>query len=165
MDDKELNSTIEGTMIRLEAFCFSLAEVAGRGGQVSLVTINLLRRLEADACSATGDIVALPELGDQPLLDDLIVRAAVLLASLDTKRYREWKTRRDVLRTPVADLELSSRCRRALRELNVQTVGNLLTYTVPELRKIKNFGETSLREISESLRMASGFNLRENMSE
>jgi DNA-directed RNA polymerase subunit alpha len=57
----------------------------------------------------------------------------------------------EVLNKPVADLELSVRCRKALQRLNITTLGELASRTEAELLGCKNFGQTSLNEIKQQL--------------
>jgi len=60
----------------------------------------------------------------------------------------ERKTRKlQILDTPISDFELSVRSRNCLKKMNINTLGDLLRTTEPELLAFKNFGETSLREI------------------
>jgi DNA-directed RNA polymerase subunit alpha len=56
-----------------------------------------------------------------------------------------------VLATPVADLELSVRSRKALGRLRVATLGELASKTEADLLSCKNFGQTSLNEIKQRL--------------
>jgi DNA-directed RNA polymerase subunit alpha len=56
-----------------------------------------------------------------------------------------------VLNKPISVLDLSVRARKALQMLNIQTIGDLATRTEAELMGVKNFGATSLTEISEKL--------------
>ena len=52
-----------------------------------------------------------------------------------------------ILDTPISDFELSVRSRNCLRKMNINSLGDLLKITEPELLAYKNFGETSLSEI------------------
>jgi DNA-directed RNA polymerase subunit alpha len=54
--------------------------------------------------------------------------------------------------TPLADLELSARSRKALERLGCATLGELAAMTEAKLLGQKNFGETSLNEIKQVLR-------------
>jgi len=56
-----------------------------------------------------------------------------------------------VLDVPIADFELSVRSRNCLKQMNIRTLGDLLSTTEPELLAYKNFGETSLNEIKAML--------------
>jgi DNA-directed RNA polymerase subunit alpha len=56
-----------------------------------------------------------------------------------------------ILATPVADMELSVRSRKAMQRLGVATLGELATRTETELLACKNFGQTSLNEIKQRL--------------
>ena len=52
-----------------------------------------------------------------------------------------------ILETPISDFELSVRSRNCLKKMNINTLGDLLRTTEPDLLAFKNFGETSLKEI------------------
>lgn len=56
-----------------------------------------------------------------------------------------------VLGTPVSELELSVRSRKALQRLNIASIGELASHTETELMACKNFGQTSLNEIKQRL--------------
>lgn len=56
-----------------------------------------------------------------------------------------------VLSTPVAELELSVRARKALERLGIATLGDLASRGESELLTCKNFGQTSLNEIKQRL--------------
>ena len=57
-----------------------------------------------------------------------------------------------LLDTPVSDFELSVRSRNCLKKMNINTLGDLLRISEPELLNYKNFGETSLTEIKAMLK-------------
>jgi len=78
------------------------------------------------------------------------------------ERMRE---RRDaVLDTPVSDFELSVRSRNCLKQMNIRTLGDLLSTSEQELLAYKNFGETSLNEIRAMLAQT-GLNLNPQQQE
>jgi DNA-directed RNA polymerase subunit alpha len=54
--------------------------------------------------------------------------------------------------TPLGDIELSARSRKALDRLGIETVGDLAALTEEKLLACKNFGETSLNEVKQVLR-------------
>jgi len=56
-----------------------------------------------------------------------------------------------VLSRSVSELELSVRARRCLQRLNVQTLGDLIQYSEPDLLATRNFGVTSLSEVKARL--------------
>ncbi len=58
---------------------------------------------------------------------------------------------RKVLRTPISDFELSVRARNCLANMEIETLGDLVSRTEQELLEFKNFGETSLNEIKRML--------------
>ena len=53
--------------------------------------------------------------------------------------------------TPLTEFELSVRSRNCLKQMNLHTVGDLLSTSESELLNYKNFGETSLNEIKAML--------------
>jgi DNA-directed RNA polymerase subunit alpha len=55
------------------------------------------------------------------------------------------------LAKPISDLNLSVRARKCMTKLNIQTIGDLLSYTGDQLLECKNFGVTSLNEVREKL--------------
>jgi DNA-directed RNA polymerase subunit alpha len=57
-----------------------------------------------------------------------------------------------ILDTPVSDFELSVRARNCLKQMNIETLGDLLQISEQELLGYKNFGETSLNEIKAMLK-------------
>ncbi|MBI2194044.1 MAG: tetratricopeptide repeat protein [Planctomycetes bacterium] len=73
------------------------------------------------------------------------------LASLhmyyDEDQQTEMDRRKGLLKMPVAEFELSVRCRSALESIGIQTLGDLVAKTDVELLACDNFGETSLQEI------------------
>lgn len=58
---------------------------------------------------------------------------------------------RDILKTVLADLDLSVRCRKALALIRAETVADLLQHSEAELLALKNFGQTSLNELKARL--------------
>jgi DNA-directed RNA polymerase alpha subunit len=68
----------------------------------------------------------------------------------------------DILnKKPVSDLELCVRSRKAMQQLNIETVGQLIQKTEVELLKAKNFGQTCLNEVKFALKNL-GLSLRNN---
>ncbi len=51
------------------------------------------------------------------------------------------------LTMPIQELELSVRASNCLESAKIETVGDLVRMSEPELLKIRSFGKTSLREI------------------
>jgi len=66
-----------------------------------------------------------------------------------------------VLVTPIAQIELSVRARRALESLGVATLGELAGKTEAELMGCRNFGQTTLNEVRQRL-AEYGLQLRES---
>ena len=56
-----------------------------------------------------------------------------------------------ILRTPISDFELSVRARNCLANMDIRTLGDLVSRSEIELLEFKNFGETSLNEIKRVL--------------
>jgi DNA-directed RNA polymerase subunit alpha len=59
--------------------------------------------------------------------------------------------RNENLNRSVEELELSVRSYNCLKNANIQTIGELVEKTEPEMLKTKNFGRKSLNEIKEIL--------------
>ncbi|MBQ7158861.1 MAG: DNA-directed RNA polymerase subunit alpha [Treponema sp.] len=58
---------------------------------------------------------------------------------------------KDVLNTPVEELELSVRSSNCLKNANIRTIGELTKKTEDDIAKTRNFGKKSLTEIKEKL--------------
>jgi len=56
-----------------------------------------------------------------------------------------------VMNTPISELDLSLRSRKCMERLGIATIGQLISHTPEELLASRNFGRTSLSEISEKL--------------
>jgi len=69
----------------------------------------------------------------------------------DEERKRNEDKHAAVLGIPITDFELSVRSRNCLANMNVRTLGDLISLSEPELLAFKNFGETSLTEIKQIL--------------
>lgn len=67
---------------------------------------------------------------------------------IDDAVEKQAETRNRLMETPISEFELSVRARNCLKKMNVQTLGDLLKLTEAELLSYKNFGETSLQEIT-----------------
>jgi DNA-directed RNA polymerase subunit alpha len=69
----------------------------------------------------------------------------------DEDQERVLEKRNAILDTPISDFELSVRSRNCLKKMDIETLGDLLRISEPELLAYKNFGETSLTEIKNML--------------
>ncbi|MBN1808737.1 MAG: tetratricopeptide repeat protein [Planctomycetes bacterium] len=69
----------------------------------------------------------------------------------DEAERKEMERVRKLLRTPLAEFELSVRSRNCLSRMGLNTLWDLVQKTEAELLSHKNFGETSLREIKQLL--------------
>jgi len=58
---------------------------------------------------------------------------------------------RQILNTPVEELELSVRSSNCLKNANIKTIGELTRKTEDDITKTRNFGKKSLQEIKEKL--------------
>lgn len=65
----------------------------------------------------------------------------------------------ELINKSLADFEMSVRARKCLEQLNIKTIGELISKTEAELLGVKNFGVTSLTEIKQILDSL-GLNLR-----
>jgi DNA-directed RNA polymerase subunit alpha len=59
---------------------------------------------------------------------------------------------RQILSTPVEELELSVRSSNCLKNANIKTIGELTKKTEDDITKTRNFGKKSLQEIKEKLK-------------
>jgi DNA-directed RNA polymerase subunit alpha len=59
---------------------------------------------------------------------------------------------RQILSTPVEELELSVRSSNCLKNANIKTIGELTRKTEDDIAKTRNFGKKSLQEIKEKLK-------------
>lgn len=59
---------------------------------------------------------------------------------------------RQILNTPVEELELSVRSSNCLKNANIKTIGELTRKTEDDITKTRNFGKKSLQEIKERLK-------------
>ncbi len=69
----------------------------------------------------------------------------------DEEAQRKRDRTAQILSLPVSDFELSVRSRNCLKNMGINTLGDLCQHTEQELLASKNFGETSLIEIREML--------------
>ncbi len=56
---------------------------------------------------------------------------------------------RQLLKTKLADMDLSVRALNCLKAAEVETLGELVGYTKQDLMKFRNFGKKSLTELDE----------------
>ena len=62
----------------------------------------------------------------------------------------------DINELPIEELNLSARAYNALKRAQINLIGELLKYSLSDLRKVKNFGQKSLQEVTEVLDMRYG---------
>ena len=121
-----------------------------------------------DLCRHTEqDLLGSKNFGETSLVE---IREMLQLKGLRLGQFATEKQSQDVVETeslspdeqamlqrPVTDLELSVRARKCMSRLGIQTIGELIRKSADELLDCKNFGVTSLKEISERLTV---FNLK-----
>lgn len=59
--------------------------------------------------------------------------------------------RRHLLALPISEFELSVRARNCLKQMNIETLGDLVGLKEEDLLQLRNFGDTSLREVKKLL--------------
>lgn len=69
----------------------------------------------------------------------------------DDEEDEDMKLVRQILATPVEELELSVRASNCLKNASINTLGDLTRKTEEEIAKTRNFGKKSLQEIKEKL--------------
>lgn len=69
----------------------------------------------------------------------------------DDEEDEDMKFVRQILATPVEELELSVRASNCLKNANINNLGDLTQRTEEEIAKTRNFGKKSLQEIKEKL--------------
>lgn len=80
----------------------------------------------------------------------LDARASINM-TFDEETEQKSDRRAQMLRVPIADFDMSVRSRNCLSNMGVETLGDLVVKTEPELMGFRNFGETSLIEIKKLL--------------
>ncbi len=94
------------------------------------------------------------ELGDQ-------TAAASEIPEVETEEKAVDEELNQKMTMPIQELELSVRASNCLESAKIETVGELIKMSEPELLKIRSFGKTSLREIKRKLTDI-GLSLSEN---
>jgi DNA-directed RNA polymerase subunit alpha len=106
------------------------------------------------------DLLAHKNFGETSLqeIKDLLASKGLYLGmGRDEERRRRQRARlgpgsdNPVLNRPIAELRLSVRGRSCMQRLGIVTLGDLMTHTEKELLSVKNFGQTSLRELRAKL--------------
>lgn len=75
---------------------------------------------------------------------DRVSEEAAAAAGVDEELIRK-------LSMPISEMDLSVRASNCLESARIETVGQLVTQTEPELLKLRSFGGTSLREVKRKL--------------
>jgi DNA-directed RNA polymerase subunit alpha len=65
----------------------------------------------------------------------------------EKEKDEEWYRIRQLLKIPLSELEISVRAYNCLKAADIQTVGDLVQYSVADLLKFRNFGKKSLSEL------------------
>jgi DNA-directed RNA polymerase subunit alpha len=71
----------------------------------------------------------------------------------DDDKVKKEDTETEVLNIPISDFELSVRSKNCLERMNIKTLADLTQVSELELLSYKNFGETSLTEITNILNL------------
>lgn len=114
--------------------------------------INLAVLYEEDGAYGKAEACLLRVLAEHPNH----YRARFLVDSVESSRTmvvdetNQWDGEHKVALhdQPLSDFELSVRSRNCLKQMNLNTIGSLLRVTQADLLSYKNFGETSLNEIT-----------------
>ena len=67
---------------------------------------------------------------------------------------------RDIKTIAIEELNLSARAYNGLKRAQINLIGELLNYSLNDLREIKNFGQKSVQEVIESLKTRYGVLLK-----
>lgn len=70
---------------------------------------------------------------------------------LGRRRTVSAESREEILDMPVMSLGLSARARKALRRMNVTTVGELTKKTEMDMREVRNCGVSTIKEIKDKV--------------
>lgn len=80
------------------------------------------------------------------------VETSINLKNLQSKlQTTEASLEKDVKSLSVEELNLSTRAHNALKSANINYIGEILEYSLKDLRKIKNLGQKSVQEVLDSL--------------
>lgn len=65
----------------------------------------------------------------------------------EIEKDEEWYKMRQLLKTPLSELDISVRAYNCLKAADIKTLGDLVQYNVADLLKFRNFGKKSLSEL------------------
>jgi DNA-directed RNA polymerase subunit alpha len=82
---------------------------------------------------------------------DLFIHLGEKVDLLGVEADRKDEVPKSVIDMTIDDLELSARSLNCLQKAGVKTVGELISYSLSDLMKFKNFGSKSLDEVQEKL--------------
>ena len=82
------------------------------------------------------------------------IAPVVIYQPPEPKRMEKSRIKR-ILLTPVKDLELSIRAANCLKEANINTIAELVQHSENDLLKFRNFGQKSLEELSDLIKIHS----------
>ncbi len=82
---------------------------------------------------------------------DLFIHLGEKAESLSLEAEKKTEVPKSVLDMSVDDLELSARSLNCLQKAGIKTVGEVVSYSLADLMKFKNFGSKSLDEVQEKL--------------
>ena len=86
------------------------------------------------------------------LFSDENIMPETKVSSIVEEVYESFLQMRKILKTALADLDLSVRAYNCLKAAEIKTLGELVNYHIDDLLKFRNFGKKSLSELEEFVR-------------
>lgn len=95
-------------------------------------------------------LMMVPEIsqGEQKRIEELKIAEEIRIKQEEERKLDKQER---LLDTPVEDLELTPRSHNCLRNDNIRTIRELISYTEGEILRTPNFGRKSLKEVKELL--------------
>ncbi|MBT3198489.1 MAG: hypothetical protein HN350_01110 [Phycisphaerales bacterium] len=129
--------------------CLKKMDISTLGDLVNTPETRLLeyKNFGETSLKEIRDMLALKGLRLGQALEDTATAELADMFTSDTSS----QAREGVLATPLSQIELSVRARKALELLHIETLGDLVSKSEPELLACRNFGQTSLNTIRQAL--------------
>jgi len=86
------------------------------------------------------------------LFSDENISLEVKPRAVEPEVYENFLQMRKLLKTPLADMDLSVRAYNCLKAAEIRTLADLVKYDIADLLKFRNFGKKSLTELEELVR-------------
>ena len=99
---------------------------------------------------------------DIDTLIEKIAKKVVLIIESNIENHNQQSEFKDLLNTSLMSLDISVRAYNNCKNANIKTLGELASWKISELRKLRNFGMRSEYELTELLaknRLSFGMNL------